>query len=83
MVKPAPQDPAAAQASPAPGPQPLIVERRVVKTGDTRGDRVAISDGLKSGERVVTEGQLKLQPNARVRVDDTAGLKTPQELPRQ
>ncbi len=83
VVKPAPQDPAAAQASPASGDQPLVVERRVVKTGDTRGDRVAISDGVKSGERVVTEGQLKLQPNARVRVDDTAGLKTPQELPRQ
>ena len=83
VVKPAPQDLAAAQASPAPGAQPLIVERRVVKTGDTRGDRVAISDGVKSGERVVTEGQLKLQPNARVRIDDTAGLKAPHELPRQ
>ena len=83
VVKPAPQDLAAAQASPAPGAQPLIVERRVVKTGDTRGDRVAISDGVKSGERVVTEGQLKLQPNARVRIDDNAGLKAPHELPRQ
>ena len=83
VLKPAPQDLAAAQASPAPGAQPLIVERRVVKTGDTRGDRVAISDGVKSGERVVTEGQLKLQPNARVRIDDNAGLKAPHELPRQ
>lgn len=83
VVKPAPQDLATAQASPAPAAQPLIVERRVVKTGDTRGDRVAISDGVKSGERVVTEGQLKLQPNARVRIDDTAGLKAPHELPRQ
>jgi membrane fusion protein (multidrug efflux system) len=83
VVKPAPQDAGAAQVASTAGDQPLIVERRVVKTGDTRGDRVAISQGLKSGERIVTEGQLKLQPNARVRVDNNAGVKTPQELPRQ
>jgi membrane fusion protein (multidrug efflux system) len=83
VVKPAPQEPGSAQAASAPSDQALIVERRVVKTGDTRGDRVAIVEGLKAGERIVTEGQLKLQPNARVRIDDNAGLKSPQELPRQ
>ena len=83
VVKPAPQEAGAAQAASAPADPPLVVERRVVKTGDVRGDRVAISDGLKAGERIVTEGQLKLQPNARVRIDDKAGLKAPQELPRQ
>ncbi|MDB5545189.1 MAG: efflux transporter, family, subunit, partial [Hyphomicrobiales bacterium] len=56
VVKPAPQDSGAAQAASAPADQALVVERRVVKTGDSRGDRVAIVDGLKSGERIVTEG---------------------------
>jgi multidrug efflux pump subunit AcrA (membrane-fusion protein) len=83
VVKPAPQEPGAAQAAPAPADQPLIVERRVVKTGDARGDRVAITDGVKSGDRIVTEGQLKLQPNARVRIDSDGGMKSPSSLPRE
>ena len=79
VVKPAP---AAAGAAPSPE-QPLIVERRVVKTGETRGDRVSIAEGVAAGERIVTEGQLKLQPNARVRIDEAGGLKAPTSLPRQ
>ena len=79
VVKPAP---VAAGAAPSPD-QPLIVERRVVKTGETRGDRVSIAEGVAAGERIVTEGQLKLQPNARVRIDEAGGLKAPASLPRQ
>jgi membrane fusion protein (multidrug efflux system) len=79
VVKPAP---VAAGAAPSPD-QPLIVERRVVKTGETRGDRVSIAEGVAAGERIVTEGQLKLQPNARVRIDEAGGLKAPTSLPRQ
>jgi len=78
VVKPAP----AGAAQPA-SDQPLIVERRVVKTGETRGDRVSIAEGVAAGERIVTEGQLKLQPNARVRIDEAGGLKAPTSLPRQ
>jgi membrane fusion protein (multidrug efflux system) len=83
VVKPAPASAGSAQAAPAPADQPLVLERRVVKTGDTRGDRVAILDGVAAGERIVTEGQLKLQPNARVRIDEAGGLKMPSSLPRQ
>jgi membrane fusion protein, multidrug efflux system len=72
-----------APAGSAPADQAFIVERRVVKTGDTRGDRLAILEGVAAGERVVTEGQLKLQPNARVRIDEAGGLKLPSSLPRQ
>jgi len=79
VVKPAP---APAGAAPSPD-QPLIVERRVVKTGETRGDRVSIAEGVAAGERIVTEGQLKLQPNARVRIDEAGGLKAPTSLLRQ
>ena len=83
VVKPAPTPAGSAQASPTPADQPLVVERRVVKTGDTRGDRVSIAEGVSAGERIVTEGQLKLQPNARVRIDEAGGLKAPTSLPRQ
>ncbi len=36
------------------------------------GDRVAILEGVKPGERIVTEGQIKLQPGARVKIDPSA-----------
>ena len=80
VVKSAPAAAGAAQTSSDPQ---LIVERRVVKTGETRGDRVSIAEGVAAGERIVTEGQLKLQPNARVRIDEAGGLKAPASLPRQ
>ncbi len=63
--------------------QGLIVERRFVRTGEVRDDRVSLLEGAKAGERVVTQGQVKLQPKARVRVDDAAKLLTPTPLPRQ
>jgi membrane fusion protein, multidrug efflux system len=50
------------------------VERRAVRTGDVLEDRVAILEGLKAGEKVVTQGQLKLQADARVRPDFEAKL---------
>lgn len=56
-------------------PDVFAVERRFVRTGEARGDRVAIDEGVKAGERVVTEGQLKLQPNSKVVVDANASLK--------
>lgn len=83
VVKPAPAAAGGAQAAPAAGDQALVVERHVVKTGDTRGDRVAIVEGVAAGDKVVTEGQLKLQPNARVRIDPKAGLQAPASLPRE
>ena len=83
VVKPQPPAEGSAQAAPAPADQPMIAERHVVKTGDTRGDRVSILSGVEAGERVITEGQLKLQPNARVRIDEAGGLKAPATLQRQ
>ncbi len=55
------------------------IERRAVRTGDVHEDRVAILDGVKAGEKVVTEGQLKLQAESRVRPDFDAKL-TPQPI---
>ena len=43
-------------------------EPRPIETGVTTGDRTIITSGLKDGERVVTDGQYKLQANAPVSI---------------
>ena len=51
---------------------------RVVETGGIVNDRTAISEGLKAGERVVVEGQLRLADGARVRdVSQQTGKPSP------
>lgn len=52
------------------GKPKLSVEQRVVTTGPTRGDQVAILSGLKAGETVVTAGQLKLRNGAPVFINN-------------
>jgi membrane fusion protein, multidrug efflux system len=64
------------------GASGLIVERRFVKVGPARGERIAVEKGLRAGERVVTAGQIKLQAYMPVTVDQTAALPTPAETPR-
>ena len=48
----------------------LVVTQRFVKTGATRGDLIAVVDGLKPGEEVVTSGLLKLRNDAEVTVNN-------------
>lgn len=60
-----------------------VVERRLVRIGDTRGDRTQVTDGLAAGELVVTSGQLKLNPGAAVVVDNSERLSPLPERPRQ
>ena len=43
------------------GETALTAQQVFVKTGDTRGDQVAILEGVKEGDMVVTSGQLKLK----------------------
>ena len=52
------------------GKPKLTVEQRVVTTGPTRGDQVAILSGLKADETVVTAGQLKLRNGAPVFINN-------------
>jgi membrane fusion protein, multidrug efflux system len=59
----------------------LVVDRRFVRVGEARGDRVAILEGVKPGEQAVVAGQVKLQPQARVTVDNTAPMTAPAERP--
>jgi membrane fusion protein (multidrug efflux system) len=48
----------------------LIVRQRFVKTGATRGDLIAVTEGLKPGERVVTSGLLKLRNDAEITINN-------------
>jgi membrane fusion protein, multidrug efflux system len=64
------------------GASGLIVERRFVRVGAARGERIAIEQGLRAGERVVTAGQIKLQAYTPVTLDETASLPAPAETPR-
>jgi membrane fusion protein, multidrug efflux system len=72
-----------AAASPAGGERKLIAERRFVKTGQARDDRVAITSGIKAGEEVVTTGQLKLNPGAAIRLDNAQPLVRPDARPKE
>jgi len=89
VVKPAatkpPQTPEAAPPAAGGGaaaPPTLVVERRFVRAGDVREDRVEIREGLNAGDLVVTSGQLKLQNGNRVLIDNSAPLNAPSERPR-
>jgi membrane fusion protein (multidrug efflux system) len=61
----------------------LVAERRFVKTGQVRDERVAILSGVKEGEQIVATGQLKLNPGAAIRIDNSQPLAPPEERPKQ
>ncbi|NKN33606.1 efflux RND transporter periplasmic adaptor subunit [Marichromatium bheemlicum] len=58
----------------------LLAERREVQIGIRRPGRVEIRAGLKTGERVITEGHQRVRPGAPVRIlavdDDETPLQT-------
>lgn len=63
-------------ASTAPGGQPIkIARQQFVRVGDARGDFVAIVDGVKSGQELVTAGGFKLRNNSPVVIDNTVKAK--------
>jgi multidrug efflux system membrane fusion protein len=45
------------------------VEQRAVTPGQRVGDDMVIEKGVKTGETVVTEGQLRLEPGSRITTD--------------
>ncbi len=80
---PAPAQPAGeAAAAPSSSEGGHVVERRFVKLGATRGERIAIEDGVTPGELVVTAGQIKLQVNSPVTIDQTPALPPPAVTPK-
>jgi membrane fusion protein, multidrug efflux system len=78
----APEKTASAGEVTVPAPQ-LTVERRFVRVGPTQGDDVAILEGVKAGEQVVTSGQLKLRPDAAIKIDNSQPLTPAAERPKQ
>ncbi|HQS02685.1 MAG: efflux transporter periplasmic adaptor subunit [Halothiobacillus sp. 24-54-40] len=52
------------------GKPKLTVEQRVVTTGATRGDQIAVLTGIKAGETIVTAGQLKLRNGSPVFINN-------------
>ena len=53
------------------------VEPRPIQTGSTTGDRTIVVSGINDGDRVVTDGQYKLQANAPVTVTPQPTAATP------
>ena len=58
----------------------LEAERRFVKVGELREGRVAVAEGLKEGDQVVSVGQLKLRPGSSIRVDNSVKLQQAGEV---
>lgn len=52
----------------------LIATQKYVKIGDRHANDVAILEGIKAGDEVVTSGQIKLHDNARVVINNTVTL---------
>lgn len=53
------------------GKPALIANQVFVVTGDTRGDQIAILNGISKGDTVVTSGQLKLKNGSRIAINNT------------
>jgi multidrug efflux system membrane fusion protein len=51
----------------------LTVESRPVTVSRTHGSLAIVSNGLQAGERVVTDGQLRLAPGAKVEIKQAEG----------
>ena len=51
----------------------LTVESRPVSMNRTQGHLSIVAKGLQPGERVVTDGQLRLAPGAKVEIKQTQG----------
>ena len=52
--------------------QDMSVDQRQVTLGQRHGDQIVIEQGVQPGERVVTNGQVGVTPNGKVRIDTPA-----------
>ena len=53
----------------------LTVENRSVTAGRTLNSETVIEKGLQAGEKIVTDGQLRLVPGAKIQVKEKPGVK--------
>jgi membrane fusion protein (multidrug efflux system) len=52
------------------GAESLLLRQQFIRTGETRGDFVAVTEGLKAGDQVVSTGVFKLRNGMNVAVDN-------------
>ena len=52
------------------GKNAAVVRQKFVRTGERRGDLIAVASGLREGETIVTSGAFKLRNGAAVTVND-------------
>ena len=65
----------------AEGVQQLVAEQRFIRTGRTEGDFVAVTEGLKPGEIVVSAGAFKLRNGSAIEVNNDMAPR-PERAPR-
>jgi membrane fusion protein (multidrug efflux system) len=53
------------------GQETKLLRQQIIRLGKARGDFVAVLDGLKEGDTVVTSGVFKMRPNMPVVIDNT------------
>ncbi|MET0794709.1 MAG: efflux RND transporter periplasmic adaptor subunit [Polyangiaceae bacterium] len=70
VVEPKKADAKGARTSPS-GKPILNARQQFVRLGQTRGDFVAVLDGVKDGQELVTAGAFKLRNNSPIVVDNT------------
>jgi membrane fusion protein (multidrug efflux system) len=54
----------------------LILRQQFIRTGETRGDFIAVTEGLKTDEQIVSTGVFKLRNGMNVVVDNTLAPKS-------
>jgi membrane fusion protein, multidrug efflux system len=64
-----------AQQDETSGQKQQVLRQQIVRLGATRGDFVAVTDGLREGDTVVTSGVFKLRPKMAVVIDNTLAPK--------
>ena len=69
------------EAQRGPGSDDLTVEVRPVKVAQIEDGEALIDEGLKPGERVVVEGQYRLQAHSRVKLTHTSAAEAGDETP--
>ena len=83
VLTPKEDTPQAGGAQAAAAQKVFVATRRFVRTGEAKEGKVAILDGVKPGETVVAEGQIKLMNGASVVVDPNARLVPPDVRPKE
>jgi membrane fusion protein, multidrug efflux system len=58
------------------GAESLLLRQQFIRTGETRGDFVAVTDGLKEGDQVVSTGVFKLRNGMNIAVDNKLAPKS-------